>query len=415
MGDRQRPDPHRFAVVRLPGQVLFGAGSLRSVPLLAVAHGTRMLICTDPTMAASAGLTTLLADLGHAGFSVAVFDRGVPELPLSVIDESVRMAEEFQPDVILGFGGGSSIDLAKATALLLRYPGPLSQYYGEHLVPGPVCPVIAVPTTSGTGSEVTPVAVVSDPEHELKVGISSPFLIPTYAVCDPQLVIGCPPSVTAHAGIDALAHAVEAITASEQTPLWSERLPVFVGSNSLGNAMSLQSISAIGSALRVVMADPGNEQARASMAYGSMCAGISFGAAGTHLAHALQYAVGAATHTPHGLGVGLLLPYVLQATRSGCLPALAAVGEALGLPVEADPEDAAQNVIAEIHALCADIGLPQTLKDLGVERAVLPTFAAQTAAVTRLVRNAPVRVDEDLLREILEAAWSGDRARLVSM
>lgn len=405
-------DAATTGVLRLPGQVLFGAGSLRAVPTLARTHGDRVLVCTDPTMAASPGMATLRDALEGAGLTVGVFDQGVAELPLTVVADAVRTAEHFAPDVIVGFGGGSSMDLAKATALLLSHPGPLSSYYGEHKVPGPVCPLIAVPTTAGTGSEVTPVAVVSDPDRELKVGISSPYLVPTYAVCDPDLTLGCPPTVSAHAGIDALAHAVEAFTAAERAPEWDQRLPVFVGSNALGRALSLQSISAVGSSLRSVVTDPGDRDARAAMAYGSLTAGMSFGSAGTHLAHALQYAVGAATHTPHGLGVGLLLPYVLQASRPGCEPALAAVGEALGLGPVGRTDDLPQAAIEEVHRLCVDIGIPTTLKEIGVDRAALPAFAAQTSTVARLVQNAPVSADEDLLREILEAAWDGDRLRL---
>jgi alcohol dehydrogenase class IV len=399
-------------VLRLPEQILFGAGSVASVPNLVAGHGARALLCTDPTMAGTPAFLTLAEQLRSSGVEVAVFAEGVPELPLDVIDAAVREARSFEPDVIVGFGGGSSMDLAKATALLTAHPGPLSRYYGENLVPGPVCPLVAVPTTAGTGSEVTPIAVVSDPHRLLKVGVSSPYLVPTYAVVDPSLTLGCPPAVSAHSGADALAHALESLTAGRRKPNWGDELPVFVGTNRLGRTLALEAVSAIASSLRRVVADPANESARTSMSYASLCAAMSFGSAGTHLGHALQYSVGAATHTSHGLGVGLLLPYVLEVSRTVCEAELQVVADALGVAPGGSAEHRVTAAIDEVQSICTDIGIPQSLAEVGADRADLPTFAAQTSTFARLVQNAPVAVDEALLLVILEAAWEGDRTRL---
>lgn len=405
-------DASTTGVLRLPAQILFGTGSVESVLTLVRPLGTRIMVCTDPTMAATPGLSALRESLRQAGMVVAVFDRGVPELPLTVIDDAVQEAHAFRPDVIVGFGGGSSLDLAKTTALLLSHPGPLSRYYGENQVPGPLIPIVAVPTTAGTGSEVTPVAVVSDPERLLKVGVSSPYLIPTYAVVDPTLTLGCPAGVSAHAGADALAHAMESLTAGRRRPAWQDQLPVFVGSNQLGRALALEAVAAIGSSLRTVVSIPGDQDARAAMSYASLCAAMSFGSAGTHLGHALQYSIGAATHTSHGLGVGLLLPYVLEACRSTCTEGLLAAAEALGVASGAGVEARVDAVIDEVQAIFSDIGIPATLAEIGVERGDLPTFAAQTITFGRLVQNAPLPADEALLLAILEAALDGDRSRL---
>lgn len=399
-----------LGVLRLPGQVLFGAGSVKAVGRLAAQCGRSVLVCTDPTMGATPMLADLCHDLEEHGCVVHVYREGVPELPLEAVDASVRFGEAAQPDVVIGFGGGSSIDLAKATALLLRHPGPLSLYYGENLVPGPTVPVIAVPTTSGTGSEVTPVAVVSDPGRELKVGISSPHLVPAFAVVDPELTVGCPPSVTAHSGIDALAHAVEAYTAGRRRPVWQEQLPVFIGSNDFGAPLALASIASVAASFDRVMKDPADQQARAEMSYASVCAGMAFGSAGTHLAHALQYAVGATTSTPHGLGVGLLLPYVLQVSRPAIVPQLAQVAAALGVAGGADA--GAQAAVDAIDELRHRVGVPTTLAEIGVDRAQLPALAAQTMKVKRLIDNAAVPADEAVLLEILQAAWTGDRSAL---
>lgn len=407
-----RVDAATIGVLRLPAQILFGASSVESLPELVRTLGTRVLVCTDPTMVATPGFAELHDRLKLAGLEVAVFDRGVPELPLAIVDDAVEEARSFRPDVVLGFGGGSSLDLAKATALLLAHPGPLSRYYGENQVPGPVVPIVAVPTTAGTGSEVTPVAVVSDSERLLKVGVSSPYLVPRYAVVDPTLTIGCPPGVSAHSGADALAHAMESLTAGRRRPAWADQLPVFVGANQLGRALALEAVAAIGTSLRTVVTTPGDMDARASMSYASLCAAMSFGSAGTHLGHALQYAVGAATHTSHGLGVGLLLPYVLEACRGACGEGLLAAADALDVAPGGNAGARITAVIDEAQAICTDIGIPATLAEIGVTRQDLPEFAAQTSTFARLVQNAPLPADEQLLLAILEAALDGDRSRL---
>lgn len=399
-------------VLRLPQQILFGAGSLGAVPLLVRAHGRRALVVTDATMAGSPGFARLHAALVAAGVEVSVFADGVPELPLTVIDDAVRHAQASRPDVVIGFGGGSSMDLAKITALLLHHPGPLESYYGENLVPGSIGPVVAIPTTAGTGSEVTPVAVVSDPGRQFKVGVSSPHLVPTYAVVDPDLTYGCPATVSAHSGADALAHALESLTARRRIPAWQQELPVFVGANRLGRTLALEAVAAIGSSLRRVVVEPGDGDARTSMAYASLCAAMSFGSAGTHLGHALQYSIGAATHTSHGLGVGLLLPYVLEACRVTCEGDLLVVADVLGVRADDNADRRATATIDEVQSIVAEIGIPRTLRDIGVEHADLPALATQTSGFGRLLQNAPILADEALLLHVLEAAWEGDRELL---
>jgi alcohol dehydrogenase len=403
-----------FGLLRLPAQVLVGTGCARSAAGLAASAAKRVFVCTDATMVVSPHFATLRDDLEQAGLAVEVYSEGVAELPLTTVDDCVQRARAAAPDLILGFGGGSSLDLAKVTALLLRHPGPLSRYYGENQVPGPVVPLLAVPTTAGTGSEVTPVAVVTDPGRELNVGVSSPYLVPTFAVCDPVLTHGCPPGVTAHSGIDAFAHAVESFTSARRSPSWGETLGVFVGSNRLTEPLSLEAAALISRALPRAVRHPADADARVSMMYGSVCAGMAFGAAGTHLAHAVQYPVGAATSTPHGLGVGLLLPYALQLCRNARVPELAALARATGAAGSGDETKDAQSMIESVDALRATIGIPATLSDLGVRRDQIGRVAEQAMTVTRLVRNTPVPVDAATMRRFVQAAWSGDRMSLVT-
>jgi alcohol dehydrogenase len=322
---------------------------------------------------------------------------------------AIREAVASAPQCVVGLGGGSSIDLAKLVALGVAHGDDLRSFYGEEQVPGPIAPLIAVPTTAGTGSEVTPVAVLTDPAAVLKVGISSRHLIPTYALVDPTLTHGCPPSVTGHAGIDALAHAVEAFTAARR------RLPpgstgVFVGKNSLSDPLALVAVEQI--APHLVAAQRDEPDARAAVAYGSLCAGLAFATAGTAVAHALQYSIGARTHTPHGLGTGLLLAYAMRFNRPARLAEMAAIGRAMDVSGDEDcDERAADAAIAGVAELATAVGVPSSLAELQVTEDELPELARQALGVSRLIVNNPRELGEDDLLEILRAAWRGELAR----
>jgi alcohol dehydrogenase len=404
----------RVAILRPPRTVLFGRGTVQALGAVVAEYGDRALVCTDPHLSGTSIVSAVSASLGAADVESTVFDGVIPDVPISLLEDSVAAARKVRPRVVIGVGGGSSLDVAKLTALLLRYPDAPAAYYGENQVPGAVAPVIAVPTTSGTGSEVTPVAVVTDPSRELKVGISSRHLVPVACVCDPALTDGCPPTVTAHSGIDALAHAIEALTAirrDSEPPgtLAFER--VFIGENSLSRMFALEATSRIGRSLAQAVADGNDRSARDDMAYGSLLAGLAFATAGTSLAHALQYPVGARTGTPHGLGVGVILPYAMAFNRPVCVDDLADVANALGCSSErtrdASTADAAIERVAE---LCAQIGLPESLCRLDVARADLETMATEALRVTRLVENNRRPLDRSALLAVLEAAWVGDRS-----
>jgi alcohol dehydrogenase class IV len=389
-------------VLRLPKETLFGRGALASLVPIAGRLGRRILLCSDVNILAQPQVSAVARALAKNSDACIVFDEVEPDLPLATVDRCMALAERRDIDLVIGLGGGSCLDAAKIAALLLRHPGPLDRYYDESAVPGPTLPVIAVPTTAGTGSEVTPVAVVGDPGRRLKVGVSSAELIPRVAICDPELTLSCPPSVTAFSGIDALAHAVEAFTAKRRPRAW-ETYPgaVFQGKTVFSDRFALAAVSAMGAALERAVAQGDDLEAREQMLYGSLCAGIAFGNAGTAGAHALQYPIGAATSTPHGLGVGLLLPYVLRYTRDSCRSELEQVAAALGIERTADA------AIAEIARLAAAVGVPRTLAEIGVSEDELPEVAAQAAGVTRLVSNSPRELDSGALLSILREAWAG--------
>lgn len=401
------PELDTVGTVRLPSRVHFGYGTRGQLPEVVSVHGSRALVVVDPFLERSPLFAAVIDALTAAGVEVRVHSEVTPELPVGTLDGGAAAARAFGAEVILAVGGGSTLDAAKLIALLATYDGPLSRYYGENLVPGPVVPIVAVPTTAGTGSEVTPVAVVSDPERALKVGISSPFLVPAAAVVDPELTLGAPAGVTACSGIDALVHAVESYTARPLELEWTGALRVFVGRNALIEPIALDAARRLGPWLPVAVRDGAHRVARREVALGALLGGIAFGSTGTHLCHALQYPIGALTKTPHGLGTGLLLPYALDAIRGE--PAVAERIASLGAALERiDPDEAsAERTIARVVELNREIGVPATLAEIGVERRQLPRIADLALQLGRLLAITPVEPTRELLLELLERCHAG--------
>ncbi len=372
-----------FAVLRAPSQVLFGVGMAEAAGRVAGSHGARALVITDPVLASTPGFSTVRDSL--AALDVTVFADAVVDVPRAAVDAAVQLGRSCAPDVIVAVGGGSVIDLAKVTALLLAHGGALEDYYPVQSVPGPIVPLIALPTTAGTGSEATPVAVVTDPATEMKVGVASPHLIPRHAICDPLLTVGAPPMVTAHAGIDALSHAVESYMAARSEPSVALVLDrPQVGKNLLSDALALTAAEHLFRCLERAVLDGSDIEARTGMLYGSLLAGIAFGNSGVSAAHALQFALGALTHTSHGLGTGLLLPYVMEFNR----PARSAEVDALSRVMGGDAVEC-------VHALGRRIGLPASLAEIGVSRSDLRPMAEASIGIKRLIDNNPRALDVD--------------------
>ncbi len=394
--------------LRLPSRIHVGEGSRAQLPRLLAEFGPRVFAIVDPFVATTPAFAGIRRAIEDGGAALTLATDVQPELPVASLDALAERARAAEPDVVLAIGGGSVLDAAKVVALLAAYGGPLSRYYGENLVPGPVTPVVAVPTTAGTGSEATPVAVVTDPDRELKVGVSSPYLVPAAAVVDAELTLGAPAGVTAASGIDALVHLAESYTAAPLAPDWGGTLPVFTGRNVFSDVTALDAAGRIGRWLPVAVADPHDREARRHLAYASLVGGMSFGPTGTHLSHALQYPIGALTHTAHGVGTGLLLPYVLEAVRVDPEAAsrIADLGAALG-STAASASGRVDDAIAITAELGQRIGLPPSLAALGLDADQLPRVAELGLASARLVAMSPVRADAHLLLEILHRAHAG--------
>lgn len=402
-----------IGVIRSPRIVLFGPGQRAALPGLIAGHGKRVFLCTDERWTSDGLLQAIGRDLEEQGIELAVYDRTVPELPVECVETASEEARLFAPDIVVGLGGGSCIDLAKLVALRLSFPDPLPAFYGEFRVPGPLMPVIAVPTTAGTGSEATPVAVVADPARAMKVGISSPHLIPYAAICDPDLTLSCPARLTAIVGADALTHAIEAFTAVEKEPSPLLALEhVFVGKNTFSDAQAAIAIRALGNSLARAVEQGDDRLARQEVMLGSFMAGQAFGVAGTAAAHAIQYPIGALTKTPHGLGVAALMPYVLSFNLPARAEAIAEIGALLGASQQGTGEARARQAISAVAALFERIGIPKNLKALGLTEDRIDWVAEQSMGATRLVKNNPRPLDATALHGIVTAAYHGDGTRL---
>ncbi|MBW9111899.1 iron-containing alcohol dehydrogenase [Microbacterium trichothecenolyticum] len=409
--------PSLFGLIRSPHTVLLGRGQSATVGAHLPAGTRNVLIVTDERMAQLPAFSATRESIAERA-RTHVFTGVEPELPTGPLQSAATQFHAEQLDVIVAVGGGSCIDFAKVLALLLTHGGQLSDYYGEFAVPGPTLPVIAIPTTSGTGSEVTPVAVVSDPTREMKVGISSPHLIPSVAICDPALTDRSPATLTANVGIDALAHCIESYTSIVRPPtltLSTER--VFIGNARLTEHYALAGIQAIGAnlveTLRKDAAGENASSARDELMLGSLCGGFALGTGGTAAAHALQYPVGGLTHTPHGLGIGVLLPFVMEFNRPARVTEFAQIARLLGENGR-DDEELSHLAVDAVDRIASDIGIPRSLSEIGVDRSDIGWIAEQSLLSKRLIDNNPRELAFPALEEISVAAFEGRRARLLT-
>jgi alcohol dehydrogenase class IV len=352
----------------------------------------RAFIVTDAILV-KAGLLAQTTSALPAGVEFAHFDKITPEPGVELVRECVAAARAFNPDVIVGLGGGSNMDTAKLVSMILAHGGDPLDYTGDCRVPGPVKPLVCIPTTAGTGSEVSAAAVFTDTANHIKVSCLSPFLRPAFAIVDPLFTVSCPPKVTADSGIDALTHAIEAFCAvnNDDFPLPSGEKTVYQGKNPMADYMAREAISLVGQFLRRAVKDGNDLEARDGMALAATLGGLAFSNAGVALVHAMEYPVGGAVHVSHGAGNGLLLPYVMRFNLPKRVDITRSVGWFLGLmprPGETD-EDGAEAALQEIEQLRKDIGIPLRLRDIGVTREMLPGFAEKAFSIKRLMRVNP--------------------------
>lgn len=391
------------------GQLLFGREAVQHLGEVAGRmRARRVLMVTDPILVKAGILDRVRQPLNASGVTVEVFDGGEPEPSMRAADACIGLARSFQPDALLGLGGGSNMDLAKIAATVLAHGGTPRDYVGDDKIPGPIRPLLCVPTTAGTGSEVSAASVLTDTEAKLKVGVLSNYLRPHVAVVDPLLTVSCPPKVTADSGIDALTHAIEAYTAVDNAtfPLPAGERSVYQGKHPFGDLMAEKAISLIGAHLRKAVARGDDLEAREGMALGATLAGLAFSNVGVAVVHALEYPVGGATHCSHGAGNGLLLPFVMRFNLPARPREFAAIARLLGEDVSGLTDtQAAEQAISAVEKLRADIGIPTRLRDLGVKEEQFRPFAEKAFGIKRILRVNPRTVTAEDLEGILRAAY----------
>jgi alcohol dehydrogenase class IV len=390
------------------GQIVFGSHAAAQVGQIAGRLKLRRVtIITDKALIAAGLVDGVRGSLAEAGIAVDVFDGGEPEPSLAVGELCIDQARRHKADGIIGLGGGSNMDLAKAAATVVAHGGTIRDYVGDGRVPGPVLPLICLPTTAGTGSEVTFAAVLTDTENQLKVPILSNYIRSTVAIVDPQLTLSCPPRVTADSGIDALTHAIEAYTAIDNRdfPLPAGERSVYQGGNPLSECFAEKAITLIGEHLARAVDEPKNLAAREGMALAATLAGLAFANSGVALVHALQAAVGGATHSAHGAGNGLLLPHVMRFNLPSCSAKTARIARLLGRDISGLSEQAAASLAVEtVQQLARQIGIPQQLRELGLNADQIPKVAEKAFLAKRILRVNPREVSLQNMEEILHAA-----------
>lgn len=396
-------------------RVVFGAGaSAETGEYLRQLGVTRAFVVCDRFVTESGLGEQLERSLREAGVEPVLYDRiaGEPN------EESVREAAEAARDGfdgVVGVGGGSALDTAKLSALFATHGGELLDYVNAPIgvgkpVPGPVLPIVALPTTAGTGSEVTTVAIVDFPRLGTKTGVSHAHLRPSLAIVDPSLTMSCPAGVTASTGLDTLLHALEAYTVSAydtrpRLPLGQR--PPYQGANPFSDPLCERAIELVGRHLRTAVSEGGDVEARTAMALASTMAGIAFSGAGVHVPHALAYPIaslkhewrppdyGAAAFVPHGFAVAVTAPAAFRFVADGAAERCAAAARLL---------DGGDDLAGALERLMDDVGAPRTLRELGYGEDDLAPLVAGAVDQRRLLVGAPREVGAAELEDVLRAS-----------
>lgn len=352
----------------------------------------RPMLVTDPGLVSIGLVQPVIAALNAEGFNVSVFDQVREDPPEETVLAATDMARSAGVDGLLAVGGGSSMDVAKVVAVLLGGSQQLADLYGVGLVSGARLPLILVPTTAGTGSEVTPVAVITTGETT-KAGVSSPVLLPDVAVLDPALTLGLPPAVTAMTGVDAMVHAIEAYTSRHKK-------------NPLSDMLAIEALRLLSGNIRTAVHEGGDRAARGNMLLGACLAGQAFANAPVAAVHALAYPLGGHYHIPHGLSNSLVLPSVLRFNAPVASHLYAELAEVVtGSPVSGSDEAKTHALIDALVKLIGDVALPATLAQMDVAETDLEMLAEDAMLQERLLVNNPRDVAYENALAIYRAAY----------
>lgn len=375
----------------LPTRIVYGTGCIRQLPdeIRQMKH-ERPLIVTDKGLI-EAGIVKRITDvLEEAEIEYEIYDGIQPNPRDTTVMEAARFAEEKKIDMMIAIGGGSSMDTAKAVGVILKEGGEIGDYEGLGKVSEPITDLVAIPTTVGTGSEVTFWSVITDTNRHFKMSVGSPLIAARLALVDPDLVETLPPSIVAATGMDALTHAIEGYTGKLSEPIT--------------DACGIYAIEMIGKNIRnaVYNSDP---EARGKLLLGSLIAGICFGNSDIAGVHCMGEAMGGLYDLPHGISMAIMLPYVMEYNYVACIDKFVCIAKALGENVEGLSErDAAYKAVEAVKKLNEDLAIP-TLAEVNVKKEDIPELA-ERSSVNVSVDSNPRRAGKEEFRKIFEAAMA---------
>lgn len=375
----------------MPTRIIFGPGRMLEAGKEAKAMGKKAFLVTGRKAMKKLGVTDRLIDnLKSSGLDVTLFDKTEPNPSKETVHEGAELLKKEKADLVIGLGGGSALDAAKAIAVIASSGGDIWDYVGMDKITNPVLPIIAIPTTAGTGSEVTHIAVVSDKRNKLKDAVVSHHIFPQVALVDPELMIYMPQYVTASTGIDVLAHAIETYTSNFAQPI--------------SGTLALRAIELCSRNLPIASLKEKDIEARANMALASTLAGMAIAQSDTTVAHIIGEALGAFFNVDHGVAVGILLPYVMEYNLCTNLQKFAEIAHAMGERIESLMlREAALKSVDAAKCLLTDINLPLRLRDIGIKEDLITEMTDYVMRPGATATNPRIVSREDVLRIFKEA------------
>ncbi len=392
---------HREAIFQTVPRIVFGVGSIEGLGReLKRIGANRVAIITDAGIVGAGIDRQVLEAVEREGLQAAVFDGVEPDPRIDIANKAADFVREHGADAVVGLGGGSSMDIAKAAAVVCTNPDSIENYKGVNLVPNPGLPTVLIPTTAGTGSEVTSIAVLSDTANKVKVGVVSDHMFARCALLDPALTVKLPPRVTASTGLDALIHAIESYV-GRQASFMTEPL-------------ALAAIELVAENLRKAYACGEDLDARAGMLRASLLAGMAFANTQTGAAHACALALGGAFHVPHGIATSLMLPAVMKFNSIAVPEKFGRIATIFGENVEGlSPTAAARRAVTAVIRLIEDVDFELGLENYGVSEADIPHLAdASILPAARLWNNNPRSATQEQVERIFCDSLAGGIAAI---
>jgi alcohol dehydrogenase len=381
--------------INQPTKIIFGTNSVKQLGNVATELGGRkVFLVVDPGLKKAGIVEQISTILTENEIPYILYDKVTPEPGLKLADQGMKLAKKNKADCVIGVGGGSALDIAKAVSILLTNSGKAEDFLGLGKIKMPGVPKIMIPTTAGTGAEVTFTAVFINEKTQSKGGMNGDPLYPDAAILDPALTLSLPPAITASTGIDAFTHALEAFVSTQ--------------AHVISDMYAIEAMDLISRNLGPAYANGANLEARSAMLLGSLLGGKALATAGVGLVHAMAYPLGGMFNTAHGLANAVLLPYVVEYNIIGNPEKFATIAQIMGYDTDGLAiREAAELAVDAIHQLNADVGIPGNLAALNISASKIPEMAKIALTVTRPVENNPRKPTVDDVIAVYEAAFDG--------